>query len=108
MLRRSCRDDIVGSADQRRGSFHSFELLVLVIEHSDPVATIFAEPEPVLRVHLAAARRRMRGRRLEEVDLAGLGVDAPDVPVREIGEVSVVFRIGDDVVDVMASRPARR
>ena len=50
-----------------------------------------AEPQPVLRVHHAAARRRGGRRRFEHLDLAGLGVDPADVPQTEVGEEHVVF-----------------
>src|SRR5262249_16331561 len=53
-----------------RGPF--FEALGASVEHSDPVAAVFAEPETVLSVHHAAARTRIVGRSLEDSDLAGL------------------------------------
>ena len=65
------------------------------------VAAIFAEPEPVLRIHLAAARRRARRRHGEQLDLAGLGVDAADMLLAEVGEVDVVLGVRDHVVDVV-------
>ena len=55
------------------------------------VAAIFAEPEPILRIHVAAARRRPRRRRLEQRDFAGPGVDAADLSLPEIGGVDVVL-----------------
>src|SRR5207249_1583201 len=63
------------------------KLLAPRVEHPDPVAAVFAEPESILRIHVAAPWRRAGRRRLEQRDLAGLGVDAADLALAEIGEV---------------------
>src|SRR5581483_11031675 len=55
------------------------EALGAGVEHRDAIGAVLAEPEPILRVHHAAARRGARRRRLERLDLAGLRVDAADL-----------------------------
>src|SRR5438067_1048758 len=63
-------------------------------------ARLLAEPRTVLRVHQPASRSGSRRRRLEDFDLAGLRVDAADVLSAEHEEVTVVPRVGNDVVHV--------
>src|SRR6266550_7451462 len=67
-----------------RVEFPFLELFGLGIEHPDPVATVLAEPEAILCIHIAAARSRARCRRLEKRDFAGLCIYAPDLSLTEI------------------------
>src|SRR5215467_11650120 len=79
------------------------ELAGARVEHAYPVAAVLREPQAVLGVDHAAARRdhlRVRGD-LVELHLARLRVDAPDVAPAEVGEPSVILRVGDHVVDVV-------
>src|SRR5260370_13554210 len=78
-------DDVVGRRPSRRDRPFP-ELPAPGVEHADAVAAIFAEPQPVLRIHGAAARRRGRRRNLLQLHLPPLVVDPPPITLARGGE----------------------
>ena len=63
------------------------------IEHAQHIAAILREPQPVLRVHVAAARRRVGCRCWKWRDVQRLGVDPNDVLAAEVRAVKIILRV---------------
>src|SRR3981081_1245576 len=86
----SVEGDIVGRCPART-ELPLLELFGPGVEHSDAIAPVFAEPQPILCVHTATSRRGARRGNFEQLDLAGYGVDASDMLLTEIGEIGIIF-----------------
>src|SRR5260370_5358786 len=98
-------DDVVG----RRPSRPDLPLLELFgpgVEHADAVSAIFTEPQPVLCIHGAAARCGSGRRNLVQLDRAALGVDPPDMALPKVGEIDVIHRVRNYVVNIVRARHA--
>src|SRR6202035_3983211 len=98
-------DDVIGRRPFRR-DLPLPELFGLGVEHADAIGAIFAEPQPVLGIHAATARRGIRRRDFVQLYRAGFGVDPPDVALTEIGEIDVIPGVRNDVVNIMRARHA--
>src|SRR5439155_9898650 len=83
------------------------KFFALRVEHADLVAAVLVEPKPVLRIHHAAAWPRTFGGRLIHRELSGLRIDPADVLLTDVGEISIVLGVGDDIVDVVSSPTPR-
>src|SRR5207253_8997169 len=62
-----------------RGNRPLLKALAPRVEHPDAIAVVLAEPQAILGIHHPAAGTRVRRGRLEDPDLAALGIDSTDI-----------------------------
>src|SRR5262249_33465969 len=67
-------NDIIGRRPPR-GEFPLREFLGSGVEHSNAIPPVLAEPEPILPIHASASRGGTSRGNLEQLYLAGFGID---------------------------------
>src|SRR5881296_2004880 len=69
-------------------------------EHSDPVRTVLTEPQAPTRIQHSAARRRGGSWRWVHSNLSRFCIDVADVATAEHGEINIVLRVRNDIIDI--------